>query len=113
MIKIGELIINNENVPEVSDFFYEDSGVYAEIKRQAIIYHNPESMTVECQIKIDRMVWALLTGLWQWAYENCPNRRIKHLMKHGKNDRVKYKNFRRALREICWVLYKKGAVIVE
>ena len=38
-----------------------------------------------------------LTGLYDWIYRNCPNRRVRHLMKCGKTKRVRKKNLRRAL----------------
>jgi hypothetical protein len=51
-------------------------------------------------VNINKIILLKLIGLWYWAMDNCPNKRIVHLMKYGKNPRVKLKNFRRA----CWVI---------
>lgn len=37
-------------------------------------------------------------GIWYWAFENCPDRRVRHLMMYGKNNRVRYKNYLHAQR---------------
>ena len=46
--------------------------------------------------------WALykLFGMYDMVINCCPNRRVVHLVKYGKNDRVKHKNFKRAVRII-------------
>ena len=46
---------------------------------------------------IDRMLVWKLTGLWSWAANNCPNKRVVYLMNHGKTRRVQMKNFKRAV----------------
>lgn len=46
--------------------------------------------------KLDMLVLAKLFGVWQWVYDLCPNRRVIHLMQHGKNHKIKKKNFIRA-----------------
>ena len=45
-----------------------------------------------------------LTGLWDWVYQSCPNRRVRHLMKYGKTKRVREKNFKRALHIVGVIL---------
>ena len=38
-----------------------------------------------------------LIGLYDWIALYCPNRRVVHLMRHGRRKRTRYKNFNRAL----------------
>lgn len=38
-----------------------------------------------------------LISLWSYVIDRCPNKRIVHLARHGKNDRIKRKNFWRAV----------------
>ena len=42
-----------------------------------------------------------ISGALDWIIEHCPNRRVTHLMKYGKNDNVRRKNIRRALKIIA------------
>lgn len=42
-----------------------------------------------------------ISGALDWLIEYCPNRRVTHLMKYGKNDNVRYKNARRAVKLIA------------
>lgn len=112
MIKIGDMKIDNHDIPEIADFTYDDTEFQADLKMRAITVLDPLEGEFTCEFRVEKSVWAKLTGLWQWAYENCPNKRVRHLMQHGKNGRVQWKNFKRAIHEIAKVLDKKGAVIV-
>lgn len=53
-------------------------------------------LILKCHFDIHKFI--KLCGLWDWVYNNCPNKRITYLMKCGKNDRIKNKNFKRALK---------------
>ena len=48
-------------------------------------------------IRLNRMLVCKLTGLWSWAANNCPNKRVAYLMDHGKTRRIQMKNFKRAV----------------
>lgn len=41
-----------------------------------------------------------ISGALDWIIEYCPNRRVKYLIKYGKNDNVRHKNIRRAIKLI-------------
>lgn len=64
----------------------------------------PMSMTGELSFttKCTFNKWTLykLTGIYKAVINGCPNRRVAHLIKYGKNDRVKHKNFNRAVKII-------------
>jgi hypothetical protein len=57
--------------------------------------------TLVASVKLDRIVLLKVSGLWDWVLKNCPNRRVKYLMRYGKNERVRYKNFKHACRLIA------------
>lgn len=46
--------------------------------------------------------------VWDWVLEKCPNRRVKHLMTYGKNERIRRKNFKHAVRLISKFVAVKG-----
>ena len=56
---------------------------------------------LSCTVEIDRISILKIMGLWEWALQNCPNRKVKHLMNHGKSKRVRLKNFKRATQLIA------------
>lgn len=54
-----------------------------------------------CEFKgIPDFTVAKVIRLYGWVINYCPNRKIVHLIRHGKNKRIRNKNFKRALRII-------------
>lgn len=51
--------------------------------------------------RISKFNMLKISGALDWLIEHCPNRRVTHLMKHGKNDNVRYKNAKRAAKLIA------------
>jgi hypothetical protein len=49
---------------------------------------------------LSEWAWYKLIGAWDFVISICPNRRVAHLCKYGKNERIKRKNFKRAIRII-------------
>lgn len=85
----GKLYINGELLGEgVPDLDCDYNDVVDEYVKENITY----SLT-----DWDRVIFWKLTGLWDYVIQYCPNRRLAHLVKFGKNRRVKVKNFYRAL----------------
>lgn len=72
---------------------------YAEDVRKAIVWDNTCSATGTIECRIDRILLLKLMGLWDWARDSCPNRRVAHLMEHGSR-RVRIKNYFHAIRLI-------------
>ena len=62
---------------------------------------------IDIMMTIDRITMLKVIGFWDWCLENCPSRKVKHLMKHGKNERVRFKNFKRAMHLIGNMLEEK------
>lgn len=56
------------------------------------------SFTATCVF--NRIAYLKIIGVWDWVLENCKLGRVKHLMKYGKNERIRWKNFKRAVRDI-------------
>lgn len=108
MIIIGDMKIDNSSIPEITDFTCDEEAgrEYVEDRIVARFDENLGEMTFTA--RINRIAYMKIIGVWDWTIENCPDKRVKHLMKNHKDDRVKYKNFRHATRLIGKIL-EKGA----
>lgn len=62
---------------------------------KTITHADSGELTLTCNIPL--IILLKLVGIWDYACTYCPSRRVKHLMLHGKNDRVKLKNYRHAM----------------
>lgn len=102
MIVIGDMRIDNSNVPEISDYTFD-----REIVRQYI----RSELRKQWPVRIDFIAIARACGFWEWVIQNCPNRRVVHLMRHSKDRLVVKKNFLRAERLIYEELVRKGAEV--
>ena len=60
-----------------------------------LVHSKDSSLILKCHFDIHKFI--KLIGLWDWVYNNCPNKRVTYFMRCGKNDRIKNKNFKRAL----------------
>lgn len=99
-VKVETIYINGNEVLGISDF--EITGDAVEDYVRANIGFDTATLTYNC--RINRMLLYKFIGFWNWVIDSCPNKRVVHLMKHGKNDRVKYKNFIRAIRILGKIL---------
>lgn len=52
-------------------------------------------------VKINKIIFYKLIGIWDWVMKYCPNRHLVHLMNYAKNPRTRDKNFYRALNTTC------------
>lgn len=99
-IKSGEVYFNGVCVGvatdiEIGDFVEDRAAVKAYIRENAMVQAN-----FKCTVKLDLITYFKLNGLWNWIRTYCPNKRLTYLMDHGKNSRVRLKNFKRAIREL-------------
>lgn len=85
----------------VTDYDYDDydEDVMDYLKKSAVLNYS-DSGELSFTWRLSKVIMLKLMGIWDWVTENCPNPRVKHLIKHGKNHRVRYKNFKRAVRLI-------------
>lgn len=98
----GTFYIDGQPVGNVvARYDFEDyrEDVYSYLMEN-ISFQMTDSCELTAKIKLDKFLLFKVFGIWEWAYKLCPNRRVKYLMAHGKNRRVQYKNFKRALRLI-------------
>lgn len=61
--------------------------------------NSPSSFTGTC--KINKFTLMKLIGVYSWVLDNCPNKRVVHLAKYAKKEKIRNKNFNRAIREIA------------
>lgn len=81
----------------VTDFTYDEEGANERICDYIKANMQFGSATFSCTVK--RSVLLKLMGIWDWVYENCPDRHVARLMKHGR-EKTKVKNFKHAIRLI-------------
>lgn len=99
--RITSISIDGCEIKGISDFSVESDKIEEFAKDNMVMNWSGETtMTATC--KINRMAFYKFIGLWDWAIENCPNKRVVHLMRYGKNRKIKMKNFRRSL----WIIEK-------
>lgn len=80
---------------EANNDAYEDY-----VKKNMKPIWSDDMRSVSFNLKFNKYIFYKLIGLWDWAIESCPNKRVAHLIKNGKNEKVKNKNFNRAIRII-------------
>lgn len=90
--------IGSVEIEEAHEVTEEDYKREREIHTLLVVTSYKDTMEWVASLRC--ITYLKITGSWQVAMRFCPNKRIVHLMKHGKNDRVKLKNYKRAWREI-------------
>lgn len=88
-----DLCIELDESEESTEEGYADDYVVCPVKLS-------DKGSFECRITLKPITYLKIVGIWDFVILACSDNRIVHLMKHGKNDRVKMKNFKRALRRI-------------
>lgn len=104
MVKIGDMCIDISDHPEIMEFTYDEEAVQEYIDEQCRPVIDYANCKAHFTIRINRITAFKLAGAWDWVAENCPNKRVAHLMKYHKDDRVKYKNFKHAVKIIGRIL---------
>lgn len=103
----GTIYINGCETKGIETFEWTDDANLAidYVKDNCRWVRQPDTGEFTLTCKINKIVFLKLIGIWDWAIKYCPNRKVKHLIKFGKNNRVKLKNFYRAMRLIGKELY--------
>ena len=83
--KLGEVkeIEVEELADDVSDFVVPVTGMEA---------------TYEAWCKISKDIVLALLGIRDSVLDLCPNKKVAHLARHGRNKKIRKKNFHRAIR---------------
>lgn len=102
--------INGDPVKGISNLeIYETDVTYVTeyIKDHTTYSLNNDCLSFTAAIKVNEVDLCKLLGIYNLVINNCYNRRVVHLIKHGKNIKVRKKNFNRALMILNEMIYKK------
>lgn len=98
------IVIEGYKHKGISDFMCNTEQIFAEHGDEIIKITNLDEATLTFTMTFNVEKFYRLSGVYDWAYDNCPNHRVRHLIKYGKTKRVRIKNFRRALHMIGMIL---------
>lgn len=94
--------ITGDPVKDISNLEVYETDITKCIKDHIAysLNENNDCLSFTATVKVNKFdLWKLL-GIYSWVIDNCHNRRVVHLIKHGKNHKVCKKNFNRALKII-------------
>ena len=94
--------INGDPVKGISNLEVYENDITKCIKDHTTysLNENNDCLSFNATVKLNKVdLWKML-GIYNWVIDNCHNRRVIHLIKHGKNIKVRKKNFNRALKII-------------
>lgn len=92
--------INGDPVKGISNLEVYETDVLEYIKDHTTYSLNNDCLSFTATLEVDIFdLWKLL-GIYSWVIDNCHNRRVVHLIEHGKNNKVRKKNFNRAVKLI-------------
>ena len=99
----GEVYIDGVCIGTAKDIYIEsfepDHEAVADYVRTLTPVWDDYTLTFDIK-PIKYITMLKLIGLWKWVADNCPNKRIVHLMNYGKSARIRMKNYNRAIQEI-------------
>ncbi len=101
----GTFYIDGKPLAGIESFECNIEEVYKEHRDEIFKICNADSFTVTVKMNVKALYKFI--GLYDWVCNNCPNRKVAHLIKYGKTSRVQQKNFKRALRIIGKILNEK------
>ena len=95
--------INGDPVKGISNLAVYETDIAKCIKDHTIYSLNNDCndcLSFNATVKLNKVDLLKLLGIYDWVIDNCHNRRVVHLIKHGKNIKVRKKNFNRAFKII-------------
>ena len=93
----GTIFIEGKPLYGIADFTCETETLISDYVKSNTIVTWTTPLSLEFSVKWNKYLLYKIMGLWNWVADNCPNRRVAHLIKYGKTERVRNKNFRRGL----------------
>lgn len=100
--EVGDIPNLEVDVEGYADF------VRDECRRNHVVGRNSDGeLTCTFNVKFNPITFYKITGVYDYAYKYCPNRRVAHLMRFGKNWKVRRKNMFRAIDIIGHMLNRK------
>lgn len=106
----GTLYINGQAFEgTITDYDFEDHREDTELYlKENMVLRMNDPCTITMMVKVNQILLLKIAGIWDWVLKNCPNRRVKHLMTYGKNERIRRKNFKHAVRLISKLVKEKN-----
>lgn len=104
MVQIGDMRIDISDHPEITELTYDEEAVEKYVEDQCRPIINFADCEATFTISIDRIKLLKIAGVWDWVIENCPDKCVAHLIKNHRDGRVKYKNFKHAVKLIGKIL---------
>ena len=102
MLKTGSgslYILNEDGEPkkfgEVKD---AEVGKWADDTSDFVVPVTGMEATYEACCKISKDIVLALLGIRDSVLDLCPNKKVVHLARHGRNKKIRKKNFHRAIR---------------
>ena len=95
---MGEPFIFANDPIEMPNFEHYNSISEDPITTTTLDWDNAE-LSVESHLPMK--LWLKLTGIYDYVLEMCSNKKVVHLAKYAKKDRVRTKNFNRAMKIIA------------
>lgn len=95
---MGEPFIFATDLMEISNIELYNSISEDPITTTTLDWDNAE-LNIESHLPIK--LWLKLTGIYDYVLEMCSNKKVVHLAKYAKKDRVRTKNFNRAMKIIA------------
>lgn len=85
-----------EHFGEVADAEVTSSDTY-DIPEYIQSINQPE-FTFEFVTKVQKDLWLKLLGVYDSVISACQNKKVVHLVLYGKNEKIRKKNFHRAIK---------------
>lgn len=86
----------------ISDFNADMSAVEEYVKDEVTkVLYSPGTGTLTTTVRLSKILIMRICGMWDWVIENCPNKRVVHLIRYGKDAKVRWKNFQRGMHIIA------------
>lgn len=100
------------SLEEAEDIYYDEDPCEIWLKERCVctVDYGTRTATVTFPKKWSLYMFCKLTGWWDFVLCHCPNKRVTYLMKHGKNPKVRFKNYKRGLKIICDIFDRGGKV---
>ena len=105
----GTIFIEGCPIYGIADFTCEMETIAKNYIANSSVITWTSPCSCEFSVKWNKYLLYKSMGLWDWVADNCPNRRVAHLIEYGKTERVRNKNFKRGLHILG--AYLDGALI--
>lgn len=103
-LEAGTLYINGEPLGEVGELRL-DEETYTTDDTPGVVFSPAEGAEFTGTARLSKRALLVLFGIWGLVVKLCPDRKVAHLIAHGRKQRTRRKNWNRAAR----LLEKEGS----